>query len=127
MQYPFQKKAFYGLDKGSSGIKIAEITEAGGRLAVTRLMKLSLPVEDLPLRPDITPSGVTGLLRQFCRKQGIAGRSVAANLSGAFVASRLFNIPVMSHTFMHHTFSTTRLRQLCICPCLLSCTIFDSI
>ncbi|MRR09357.1 hypothetical protein EG831_04615, partial [bacterium] len=97
MRIPFFDKRYYGLDKGSSGIKIAEITEARGRLAVTRLMKLSLPVEDLPLRPDLTPPAIVERLRVFCRGQGITGRSVAVNLSGAFVASRLFNLPVMSH------------------------------
>jgi hypothetical protein len=29
---------YYGLDKGSSAIKIAEITESGGKLAIPQLL-----------------------------------------------------------------------------------------
>lgn len=88
-------RKYYGLDIGSSSVKLAEITLAGNRLSLTRLEERALPPE--PLSEPEARQAVSGALRIFCKDQRFCGLRAAANLSGAYVASRRFTLPAMSH------------------------------
>jgi len=92
----FSHKRFFGLDIGSSAVKIAEISIRGGKVSVERLLKMDLPAipEDLPdqERRDLISSAV----RNLCQRNGLLNCQMAGNLSGAFVASRLFTLPSLS-------------------------------
>ncbi len=92
----FSHKRFFGLDIGSSAVKIAEISIRGGKVSVERLLKMDLPAmpDDLPdqERRDLISTAV----RNLCQRNGLLNRQMAGNLSGAFVASRLFTLPSLS-------------------------------
>lgn len=90
-------KSFYGLDIGFSSVKLAEITLSRGLLSLTRLEERALPPGMGTLSEPEAQQAVSGVLRSFCREQKLCGLRAAANLSGAYVASRRFTLPAMSH------------------------------
>ena len=90
-------KRYYGLDIGSSSLKIAEIAVVKGRLQVTRLLSQPLAIADSNASPEVAGATVSDALRAMVARYQLAHSQVAANLSGAYVASRLFTLPAMSH------------------------------
>lgn len=93
---PYKRK-FYGLDIGSSSVKLAEITLAGSRLSLSRLEEMPLPSGLGPLFEPEARQAVAEVLSSFCKEKRFRGLRAAANLSGAYVASRRFTLPSMGH------------------------------
>ncbi|MBI4708286.1 MAG: hypothetical protein HY761_10255, partial [Candidatus Omnitrophica bacterium] len=91
----FFPKKYLGLDIGNSAVKIAEVAGFRNRIAVTRLIKAQLPPQDPEQPRDMSPVALT--LQLMVQKHQLRDKRVCSNLSGAYVASRLFTLPAMTH------------------------------
>jgi type IV pilus assembly protein PilM len=89
-------KRYLGLDIGNSAVKMAEVSVDGGTVRLRKLLK-----KELPAMPDDIPETertgiIVSAIRELCREGRFFKRSISCNLSGAFVASRLFTLPTLS-------------------------------
>ncbi|MBI5805727.1 pilus assembly protein PilM [candidate division TA06 bacterium] len=91
----FFPKKYLGLDIGNSAVKIAEVAVSRSRITVTRLIKAQLPPQDPEQHRDMVP--VAQALCDLAQKHQLRDKGVYSNLSGAYVASRLFTLPAMAH------------------------------
>ena len=89
-------KRYLGLDVGSSAIKVAEVAAEGGSVRLKRLLKKELPAMPDDMPEDQREGIILAAIRELCRNEKLFNRSVSCNLSGAFVASRLFTLPTLS-------------------------------
>ena len=91
----FFPKKYLGLDIGNSAVKIAEVAVFRSKITVTRLIKVQLPPQDPEQPRDIAPAVLA--LQSMVQKHQLRDKQVYSNLSGAYVASRLFTLPAMTH------------------------------
>lgn len=91
----FFPKKYLGLDIGNSSVKIAEVAVFRNRITVTRLIKAQLPPQDPEQPRDMVPVALA--LQPMVQKHQLRDKGVYSNLSGAYVASRLFTLPAMTH------------------------------
>jgi type IV pilus assembly protein PilM len=96
MMTMFSHRRFFGLDIGNSAVKIAEISIRGGKVSVERLLKMDLPAMADDLSDQERRDLISSAVRNLCQRNGLLNRQMAGNLSGAFVASRLFALPSLS-------------------------------
>lgn len=91
----FFPKKYLGLDIGNSAVKIAEVAVFRNRITVTRLIKAQLPPQDPEQPRDMAPVALA--LQPMVQKHKLRDKRIYSNLSGAYVVSRLFTMPAMTH------------------------------
>lgn len=98
LNFSFQKKQklSIGLDIGSHGIKICEMTESGGKFQLISLGSALLPPDSLEDGALQDPAAVAQTISSLVDNLKIKGKKVAISISGYSVIVKKINLAVMS-------------------------------
>ncbi|MFQ5900458.1 MAG: type IV pilus assembly protein PilM [Thermodesulfobacteriota bacterium] len=93
---PFGKKETFGLDIGSSSIKLVQLGEGKKGYFLTKVGMVDLPGETIVDGSIIDSTAVVGAIRDLVREHNVKARNVASSISGHSVIIKKVELPVMT-------------------------------
>ncbi len=92
----FKKKAYVGLDMGSSTINAVQVERAGDVWKVTRWATIPTPKDSIRDGVVTNPEAVGDAIKQACRSSRISATSAVIAVAGGSVIVRAVRIPKMT-------------------------------
>jgi type IV pilus assembly protein PilM len=98
----FKPKVYYGLNIGSSTIKLAALQFKSTNIQLIRFGMANLPADTIVNGDIINPDIVTQTLKSLCKQIGIGNEKVCTSLSGPTIIIKRLNIEVEKMTELNN-------------------------
>jgi len=90
---PFTRKPLFGLDIGSSAVKVVQLREASGGWTLTALASVPLPADVIGEGMIKDPPAVVEAIKAAVAKAGVTSRVVAIGVSGRELITKKVQLP----------------------------------